>query len=143
MQCEVHVYVLNEHFSQEYADEHNGGKDSEMNRKYDWEDELMITSNVKKIETHRKAIYHIRGFYATGESFEIPVEDMLIFDLVNDDGSVTQLAASESLVDRFQTLEEDKLWKIELFLKDYEPMANPIPGIYIASKSFPSELITE
>jgi hypothetical protein len=68
---------------------------------------------------------------------------MLIFDVVNDDGSVTQLAASESLVDRFENSKDEQRWKIELFLKDYEPMANPIPGIYIASKSFPSELITE
>ncbi len=143
MQCKVHVYVLNEHFSQEYADEHNGGKDSEMNRKFDWEDELMITSNVVKVETHRKAIYVIRGAYASGDAFEIPVEDMLIFDVVNDDGSVTQLAASESMVDRFESKMDEEHWKIELFLKDYEPMANPIPGIYIASKSFPSELITE
>lgn len=143
MQCAVHVYVLNEHFSQEYADQHYGGKDSEMNRKYDWEDELVITSNVKNVETHRDAIYVIRGTYASGDEFEIEVKGMLLFDVVNKDGSITQIAASESIVDHFECSKNDEQWKITIFLKDYEPMANPIPGIYIASKSFPSELITE
>ena len=32
-------------------------------------------------------------------------------------------------------------WTIEIYIKDFEPMANPIPGIYIASKEFPKELL--
>ena len=143
MQCTVHVYVLNEHFSQEYADLHNGGNDSEMNKKYDWEDELFINSDVKQIESNRDAVYLLRGTYDSGDSFEFPIEGMLIFDVINEDGNFTQIAASESMVDHFQVGEKNGQWEIEIFIKDYEPMANPIPGIYIASKAFPSALIRE
>jgi hypothetical protein len=38
------------------------------------------------------------------------------------------------------TIKKSKDFKIELFLKDDEPYANPIPGIYIASKEFPKAL---
>jgi hypothetical protein len=29
---------------------------------------------------------------------------------------------------------------VKLFLKDLEPFANPVPGIYISTKEFPKEL---
>jgi hypothetical protein len=28
-----------------------------------------------------------------------------------------------------------------VYLKDFEPMSNPVPGIYIAAQEFPKELI--
>jgi hypothetical protein len=143
MQCVVHVYVLNEHYSQEYADQHNGGKDSELNRKYDWEDELLITSTVQHIEEIRSAIYPLKGQFPSGESFEFPIANMLLFDIQSEGQPSTIIGASEEIVDHFSCDKTNSNWVVSIFLKDYEPMANPIPGIYIASKSFPTALITE
>ena len=143
MQCVVHVYVLNEHFSQAYADQHNNGNDSELNRKYDWEDELVITSDVQHIDTVRKGVYLLKGAYSSGNHFEYPVENMLLFEIHCEGQPTTVVGASEEMVDRFSCDKTSTNWEISIFLKDYEPMANPIPGIYIASQSFPSELIRE
>ena len=37
-------------------------------------------------------------------------------------------------------MKEDDGFKITIILKDLEPMANPSPGVYIASKEFPKDL---
>ena len=93
MNCKIHVYLLNEHFSQEHADAHYNGEESENNLKYEWEDEFAITSTVESIvETH---------------------------ELIKDENGFT----------------------IKIFLKDFEPMSNPVPGIYVASKEFPQALV--
>ena len=42
MKCSIHFFLLNEHFSQGYADSHNQGEESELNRKYLWEDEMEV-----------------------------------------------------------------------------------------------------
>lgn len=62
-ECIFHVYLLNEHFSPEYAEAQHGGKDSENNRRYDWEDEFAITSAVKNIEVIRDAVFRCRAHF--------------------------------------------------------------------------------
>ena len=55
--------------------------------------------------------------------------------------TLTVISLTESMVD---TLSIEKLSieiLVSIYLKDNEPHANPIPGIYIASKEFPKELI--
>jgi hypothetical protein len=59
----------------------------------------------------------------------------------SEDAPDTYVGASQSIVDRYEKEENDGGVTVRIFLKDYEPMANPIPGIYIASKEFPKELI--
>ena len=62
MHCTVRVYLHNDHFSQEYADEHNNGQESELNRRFEWEDELeiVITSysiHYTKLYEHQQMRY--------------------------------------------------------------------------------------
>ena len=64
---------------------------------------------------------------------------MFLVALEMENGQQGAFAVSESILDSY-TFQGDKL---EVFLKDYEPMSNPIPGVYIASKEFPKELIRE
>ena len=42
---------------------------------------------------------------------------------------------------RFEIEEKEDETVIRIYLKDYEPMSNPVPGIYIASQEFPKELV--
>lgn len=140
MKCRVHVYLLNEHFSQEYADMHHAGKDSELNLRYEWEDELAITTPIATIKECEHAVYSIRGTMAGESEFCYDVPSMRLFELHGEDG-ITLVGCSESILDSSALEKNDEGYVLRIYLKDYEPMSNPIPGIYIAAQEFPKELI--
>jgi hypothetical protein len=143
MKCTIRVYLNNDDFSQEYADQHNNGQESEMNRKFEWEDELAITPEVERVEVHENADYVLQGQMPNGEAFSETIGAMRKFVFYSSDGvPVAQLACSELLFESYEELRDAEL-EFKLFLKDREPLSNPIPGIYIAARSFPKSLIFE
>lgn len=141
MRLNIHFYMLNEHFSQEHADAQHNGEESENNLRYEWEDELSFTTEVKNIITHRKSIYTICGQLPSGENFAYEIPEMLLFNIEDMNGQVTQMACSESIVDSFELINGDGANKrLNVYLKESEPHTNPIPGIYVALQEFPKEL---
>jgi hypothetical protein len=140
MQVTAHFYLLNEHFSQEHADAQHGGKESENNLKIEWEDELALKNDISSIEVHRKTSFSIAGNYDTGETFSYPILNVIRFDLEGTDGTLTQFACSEDVVDSFEIREDESGKSIHVFMKEEEPFTNPIPGVYIALQDFPKEL---
>lgn len=141
MKCHINVYMLNEHFSQEHADAQHNGQPSENNRLYDWEDDLRITSNVTEVIEHRKASFPLQGVLPNGTEFNHEVKNMFLFEIQSADQPSTFVGCSESMLDSFEKTIEDETVFLKIFIRDYEAYANPIPGIYIASKEFPKELI--
>lgn len=131
--------MLNEHFSQEHADAQHKGLESENNRYHDWEDEFEITDKVNSVDVEHYSEYLLKGFNADDSPFEYPIPNMLIFNLGGDTSQVGQLAFSESIVEMYELDRENG--RLGIYIKDLEPHANPIPGVYIASLEFPKELI--
>lgn len=136
----AHFYQLNYDFSPEFAAAHHHGEESENNRKYDWEDELAITSEVANFEVIEHGKYVLRG-ESEGESFQEEVNDMLLFRFVDAGGNVTEMACSHALVNNYRIQEDEATKTIEVFLEETEPLTNPIPGIYIAVSDFPKWLM--
>ncbi len=60
MNCRIHLYLLNEHFSVEHANANHDGEESEMNRKFEWEDELNV-KNVLGVQELEKQYLCIAG----------------------------------------------------------------------------------
>ena len=143
MRCKVHFFLLNDDFSQEYADMHYDGKESEMNRRFEWEDELGITADVSKWNELTTTEVPITGVLPDGEQFEEILPNMRSIELFEGDTLVARLAASEILIDRIQYEENEDDLAISVYLKDKEPLSNPVPGIYIAAQDFPERLIFE
>jgi hypothetical protein len=141
MECKIHVYLLNEHFSAEHAEAHHNGEESENNLKYEWEDEFSVTSSVEAVEVHENVSFPLQGEMPDGTAFLHDVENMFLFEIKSSDAPSTFIGASKSIVEEHELIKEETRFVIRLFLKDYEPMSNPIPGIYIASKEFPKALI--
>lgn len=135
--------MLNEHFSQEHADAHFAGKPSENNRAYDWEDEMIITSNVTNVIEHRKVSFPLQGERGDGTAFKFDIENMFLFEVQSEDAPSNFIGCSESILNSFKSEEKEGVLYLNVYINDYEPYANPIPGIYIASKEFPSELAVE
>jgi hypothetical protein len=139
MNCTIHVYLLNDLFSQKLADEQHGGKETTDNRKYLWEDEMRITSDVVELEELKNVVFPLQGELPNGEVFSHEVNGMYLVRIKSTNDPDVFIGASSSMVSHC-TIKKSKDFKIELFLKDDEPYANPIPGIYIASKEFPKAL---
>ena len=140
-ECIVNVYLLNEHFSPEYAEAQHNGKESENNLRYEWEDEFAITSDVLSVTAIEDASFPLQGEMPDGQIFSHEVTRMLLFEIASADAPTTFVGASASIVDSYEIDQSGLDIRLKIFLKDYEPMSNPIPGIYIASKEFPKELI--
>lgn len=141
MNCKIHTYLLNEFFSQEHADLHHDGNQSEDNLKYEWEDELEISSLVENVSELKNSTYHLAGNLGDGTSFSYPIENMRLVKIDSKDSPSVFIGASESILHDLQISKNETSFTVELYIKDYEPLSNPIPGIYIGSKSFPKELI--
>lgn len=141
MKCKIKVFLMNEHFSQEHADANFGGQASENNRKYDWEDEMNITTDVASVVEHRKASFPLAGVLPNGESFSHEVKEMMLFEILSEGVPSAFIGCSESILEEFSSEKTEDAIILTLCIRDFEPHANPIPGIYIASKEFPKELI--
>ena len=141
MNCKIHIHLLNELFSQELADEKYGGKESADNLRYDWEDELEITSEVTLVQEKTDGVYTLAGYDENDALFSYDIPAMHLFEIHSETAPITYVGASKSIVDHCTHTATDSCHTIRIFLKDYEPMANPVPGVFIASKAFPKALI--
>lgn len=141
MKCTIHVYLLNELFSQKTANEHHGGAESADNKKYIWEDELVISNRVLKLDEFQNAVYELKGILPNGNEFSENVKAMRLILLKTENTPDCQVGVSESILDRLEIEKDKNNTKISFYIKDNEPLANPIPGIYIASREFPKSLI--
>ena len=135
MEFTVRFYLLNAEFSEEQAQDEGG--ENENNYRYEWEDELKVTTFVSDVKVKENEVFPLAGETAEGESFSFDILDMTLFQLEGE--SPVTLACSAQLIDSYEVNED----QLEVYIKDYEPMANPIPGVYIASRSFPEALIEE
>jgi hypothetical protein len=136
MKLTLHYFLLNENFSPEYAEANHKGEETENNPKYEWEDEFEI-NDLDSFKIIRNGNLPLSGELPNGEAFFVQVEKMFVIELVTNSQQKAYLGISESILDSFEETEN----KISIYIKDYEPHANPMNGVYIASKEFPKELV--
>lgn len=140
MKLNAHFFLLNEHFSPEYAEANHGGKETENNQKHEWEDELEIKDLVS-VSINRNANIPLQGYLPNDDFFSVEATNMFQVELTTEKGEKAYLGISESILDSFELNETTELSTLNVYIKDYEPHGNPMPGIYIASKEFPKELV--
>ena len=141
MICKAHFYLLNDHFSIEHANENFNGEESELNRRYEWEDELEIKTEVSDVHVEENGTYVLQGELPDGDAFSNEIPKMRLFNIANGEQVVAQLACSESIISSFDIEKSEEALTVKIYIKDDEPLANPVPGIYIAAQEFPKELI--
>lgn len=140
MNLRIHFYLLNEDFSQEHADANFGGQESENNQKFEWEDEFEV-KDLKNIELSRKATFNIQGYLPTDELFDVPLTNMFAVKLTTQNNEMAYMGVSESILDSFEEQKEGPTTTLHVYIKDYEPHGELMPGVYVASKEFPKELV--
>ena len=141
MKCTIHVYLLNELYSQEIAEKNHDGKESADNKKYLWEDELSINSQVVSVLEEENASYTLQGALSDGNTFCEEVRSMRVVKIQSENSPACEIGVSESILNALKIEKENNEIVISFFINDNEPFANPLPGIYISSKEFPKNLI--
>lgn len=142
MKLTAHFFLLNDDFSPEYAEANHGGKETENNPLYEWEDEFEVSENLASTELIRNGSFTLAGNFPDGKPFASEVTQMFLLKLKLDNGSEGYFGVSESILENY-TLEGEADQILKVYIKDYEPLANPMDGVFIASKEFPLELIFE
>lgn len=137
--CQLKCFLLNEMFSQTYADTMNNGEESEDNQKYQWEDELMVRE-VVEVKTITDEMYILHGNTPNNGAFSFPIPNMHIIQMTLENGSKVEFAISTILMSTFVQEQHTERIEMKLEIKDNEPFINPIAGIYIAHRDIPVEL---
>lgn len=137
--CIIRCTLLNALFSQELADTHFNGEESEDNARHHWEDELLVRE-VCKIDVLPSSTYELTGIHPTDGPFTYPVSNMLVFNLLTMDNQHSNIAISECLLDSYSLNDATDEFQLNIEIKDDEPFINPIAGVYIANRDIPSKL---
>lgn len=141
MRLKIHFFLLNENFSPEYAEANFGGEDSENNLRYEWEDELEVSENLESITILENGVLPMQGYLPDETFFDEKVTGMRLIELKLNAEQIAYMGVSESILDSIESEINDDVQTIKMYIKDYEPLSNPMPGVFVASKEFPKALI--
>ena len=86
-------------------------------------------------------VYVLKGSHPTQGDFAYEVPRVYLLSLKRTDGSQVQFAISNQLIQAVNRQEFPWGVHVLIELKDNEPFANPITGIYIANHDFPKQLM--
>ncbi|MBW7867587.1 MAG: hypothetical protein H3C31_04585 [Brumimicrobium sp.] len=136
----AHFYKLNHDFSPEFAEAHHEGRESENNRRYDWEDELNIKGDFKDIRIEKNTTYTLQG-EKDGKQFSEAIPRMILFHFIDNQEQTTTLACSESLVNDYTIDKNENGITLNVILDELETLTNPVAGVYINILDFPKFLI--
>lgn len=140
MKLNAHFFLLNIDFSQEHADANHNGEESENNLKYEWEDHLSLSNEIKGVEVF-EGTFPLKGELPDGTPFKEDIDKMLLFECLGEDDTKTYFACSKQLLADYYLEQTEEEITLKVFFKDYEPLANPTAGVYIAAQDFPKKLI--
>lgn len=140
MKVVITVKEVNPEFDHEHAEREHGGKESEDNILYNWEDEFAISGEVKDFKIRNNVPYDL-VVQQDDDTATYTIEGMMVADAHLDSGSITSCAFSRSIVkDTKKVVNKNGDIHFYVFLKGGREIVTPVTGIYIDRKNFPAEL---
>lgn len=137
MAYNVHVFLRNSDFSQEFADENQNGEESPENIRHEWEDEFRINGAFSHVEVLRDQTYELKGDLGDDHPFAYQISGVTLVVFHGEDGLTTLVFSEKALDEYFLDTENNHF---EAYLNDDEVVENPLPGVYIVLSDFPKEL---
>lgn len=142
MKVTLNLKRLNPGFSQEYANQHYGGKESEDNIRFTWEDEFDVPGDVKEFTVINRSSYTLSGEFPGGNKFSYSIPDVTIIQCDLPDGSHTQFPISGKLIQKTEKkMDKDGNIVFKVILKGGQEIVNPMDGAYFLKRDFPAELL--
>ena len=99
MKAHISFKFINPDYSQEYADQYNGGHECESDTKYD-ETSTWEVENVTSVELIDNGIYQLTGKFADGSPCNISIPNVVIFRIHSENGTYEHFAVSKSVLSK-------------------------------------------
>lgn len=141
MKFTLRVKAVNPEFDREHAEQFHGGKESEDNILYLWEDELVVSRDVVSYKVKNNQEYVLEGEEG-GKRFRHEIPSCTIIECVLDDGSIALFPFSKRIIketDKKLSKDEKHLWFF-VYLKGKMKIVSPFEGAYFAKEDFPFDL---
>lgn len=142
MDLYLHFILVNSEFNQGLADDLYEGEESEDNIKHLWEDELKVSEPVKEFKIRNNSVYTLSGCFSDEKPFSFEIQDMTVVDCKTGKADSMQFAVSKKLLKKTEKVVNEKTNETHLYfyLRDSQPLENPMNGVYILKSDFPKEL---
>jgi len=106
MKAQISFRFINPDYSQEYADQYNGGKESESNWKYNEQFTRKI-ENIISVELINPGTFHLIGNFAN-KNIDIQIPNITIFRCFYENGTHEDFAVSKSVLNKAQKTPNEK-----------------------------------
>jgi hypothetical protein len=142
MKVTLNIKLVNPEYSQALADKEYGGKESEDNIRFLWEDEFDVEGAVKEFKVVNNTTYTLAGEFPDGKTFSYEIPDMTIIHCHLDNGELVQFPISGKLIQKTEK-KTDKVGNIifRILLKGVKEMVSPMTGTYFLKSDFPEALL--
>jgi hypothetical protein len=143
MDLHLHFILVNSEFNQGIANDLNEGQETEDNIKHLWEDELKVSEPVKEFKIKNNTTYTLAGFFPDENAFSFEIDEITRVDCITENGTEMQFAVSKKLLKKTEKTIDEKSGDTHLYfyLRDTQPLENPMNGVYILRSDFPKELL--
>lgn len=143
MDLYLHFILVNSEFNQGIANDLNEGQETEDNIKHLWEDELKVSEPVKEFKIKNNTTYTLAGFFSDEKAFSFEIDEITRVDCITENGTEMQFAVSKKLLKKTEKTIDEKSGDTHLYfyLRDTQPLENPMNGVYILKSDFPKELL--
>lgn len=133
MLIQLNFKCINEDYSQEYADEYQGGEESVNNMKYHWGKSFDVL-DVKEVSTPKEA-FKLRAELEDGTELEKEIENVYILRVKFEEGQ-KDYAVSKALLNKTHNTFRNKEGKKRLyFYLNSEPEAVEVRnGVYLTKE---------
>lgn len=141
MEVQVNFKVINPDYSQEYADEYNGGQESESNWKYNWAVSYGL-KDVQSVSTIDNNPFIFKGSFENGDPFSFNIPNTHIFRCHFADGSHQDFAVSKSILNKTHQPKKEKYDVIRYyFYINADPASQHLsPNLVIDERYIPKKL---
>lgn len=107
MKAQISFKFINPDYSQEYADQYNGGKESESNWKYSDVVSSDKINNVSTVELINPDTFHLKGNFAN-KNIDVQIPNTAIFRVHSENGTYEDFAVSKSVLSKAQKTPNEK-----------------------------------
>lgn len=141
MKLNVIFKQVDNDFNKEYADEYHFGKESENNRKYNWEVQYAV-DNTSEITLKENSALPLKGKLDNGVEIDTSIPNMNILECVTEDGRKSIFAVSNSLLRNIHKTQNPKYKssRYYYYLKDETKFADLGQGIFVDYNDLPQEM---
>lgn len=142
MKVQVSIKQVDSEYNKKYADEYNGGEESDGNWKYNWS-VTSIVPNVTEFKVIDKQDFVLSGKFNDGIKKEYTLPNMQVIQCITESSEIIEFAVSNELIIKTHKAKINKydVVRFYFYLNDKNELFNIADLAFIIGKDYPKELL--